>query len=240
MTHRRASVRGLLLAQVVRDAVAVVLDVPDEPAPAVDGRPGMLRPHLERRSARAPRARSPVLRRPRGSRSPARRGLRLGGRPPPAQTGWGVKVGCSARVISRSARRSSSGVGFPQYQNPHQTLRIGERVEGERHRQERPVLGVGELEEVELLGHTRSASERNGKSAPSPARKAPFTYGSSVVIDDDLAVLALDLVLHRRRGRGLEPAPWDTTSPRTNANRNGPSSADRAQRHRLSPSGSGA
>ena len=44
-----------------------------------------------------------------------------GADPPETQTVCGSNVGCSARVTSRSASRSSSGVGLPQYQKPSQT-----------------------------------------------------------------------------------------------------------------------
>src|SRR5205085_1682903 len=44
-----------------------------------------------------------------------------GAAPPAAQTFCGSKVGCSRRVTSRRACRSSSDVGLPQNQKPHQT-----------------------------------------------------------------------------------------------------------------------
>ena len=104
-----------------------------------------------------------------------------GADPPEAQTVCGSNVGCSARVTSRSASRSSSGVGLPQYQKPSQTWWIRREesrtnVAGRNGSCLRP-----QLDEVELPATVRPESERNGNAALRPARKAPFTYGSSTV-----------------------------------------------------------
>ena len=106
----------------------------------------------------------------------------MGAEPPASQTRCGSKLGCSRRVISRSPSRSSSGVGLPQDQKPHQIPAI-RSVESSRNVNGRYGRCHSSVSSSRSSSRAtaRSSSERNGKAAPIPARNAPFTYGSSTV-----------------------------------------------------------